>query len=341
MAGKDLPSNRNSCVIAIFVLIAMASVIALFFIFKKVLVTEKALVSLTFLPLIFGIIFELKRLRVCWQDIIVQIVLALGFSLIVAFIPWKKETLYTFEGHIGNFTFVFVALFLIISIIYFIENKKKEKLTAPLSEGILFVQSLSILYLIFDVLDFKNLHFLEIILFIIGVLFSSISIFHAFSQRKHHSSSKFILSLWSSIIMLLFGLIYIKSVFQYEISEQYSFGNNTISFIQYFLFGTSAIYMLRNLYFIFGFLPLKGETSAEYEKRKTDLKNIHIDRFSEQQLPIFTALFCLLFVGGIYFLNFKFQWIASFTMIWLVFTFFPLVILGWENLILKQKDITD
>ena len=338
MAGENLRSNRNSCVITIFVVVALASMVALFFIFKKVLGTEKELISLTFLPLLLGIFFELKRLRISYQDIIIQIVFALFISLIIAFLPDRRDNPYNIENHIGIFPFVFVAIFLIVSIIYFIENKKRKHLTSKLTEGIIFVQSLSILYLILDLLNFKNPAFLEILLLVVGIGFSSISIFHAFSKMKHGSNSKMVLSLWSSMIMLFFGFFYIKSVFQYEISVQYSFGNNTISFIQYFLFGTSAIYMLRNLYFIFGFLPSKGEYSADYEKRKNELTKIHIDRFSDQQLPILTSLFCLILVGGIYFLNYKYDWIPCFTMIWLVFTFFPFLIYMWENFILKKKE---
>ena len=165
-----------------------------------------------------------------------------------------------------------------------------------------------------------------------------ISTFNAFLPFKHNDSSKFLLSFWSSVIMLIFGVYYGIRVFEFTISPEYSMSKNTLSFVHYFLFGTSAIYILRNLYFIFGFLPSKGESSTDYKARKLELKKIHINRFSDQQLPILSSLLCLILVGGIYFLNYKYDWIPSFTMIWLVFTFFPFIIYLWEDFILKKKE---
>lgn len=339
MSKENALSKGGSCFLTIFILIALGSLIALFFIFKRVLGTDRELLSLTLLPLVLGIIFELRRLQVSWSNIILKIVLSLASSLILAFIPGKKEHEYNVENHIAYFPFVFIVVFLVISITFFVMNKQDKKLTSKLTEGALFIQSLSVLYLIIDLLDFKTLNFLEILLLLVGVLFSSISTFHAFFSVKHTDSSKFLLSFLSSIIMFVFGIYYGIRVFQFEISTDYSLSNNSISFIQYFLFGTSAIYILRNAYFIFGFIPAKGESSKEYRQRKTELKKNHIERFSSQQLPILSSLFCLILVGGLYFLNFKFNWIPSYTMIWLVFTFFPFLIYLWETHVIRNEKI--
>lgn len=340
MSKSSTSENSRSCVIAIFTLVAIASLIALFFILKKSMSAEKELISMAMIPIIMGIIFELRRLQVSWSNIIVKLIISLGASLILSFIPGKKERVYNVEGHISYFPFVFIATFLIVSIIFFTENKEKDKLTAPLNEGILFVQSLSILYLLVDFINFGKLNFFAISFFLMGLAFAGISTFYAFTQFKQTSKSKFLLSFWSSIIMLIFGVYYGIRVFESNISTELSSTQNFLSFIQYFLFGTSAIYIVRNFYFIFGFLPLKNESKTDYKKRKDELNKIHIDRFSENQLHILSSIFCLVFVGSAYFLNFKFKWIPSYTMIWLVFTIFPFVIYFWERFTIKNQKPT-
>lgn len=134
------------------------------------------------------------------------------------------------------------------------------------------IQSVSIIYLICDLIDFNNLNVLKIIMITFGLVFCLFSFFHAFSYFEHSKFSKFILSLWSSIIMLVFGVLFVIRIFKFNISHEYSISTNSISIIQYFLLGTSGIYILRNTYFIFGFLPSKGESSSDYRKRRIELK---------------------------------------------------------------------
>ncbi|WP_423976483.1 DUF1385 domain-containing protein [Kaistella sp.] len=123
---KEKEIEPNPWFTTMIIFLSIISSIALFFIFKKIMNSEKELISITLLPLILGIVFDLKRLEVSWKNILTKIILAIGASLIFAFIPGKNEHHYDLDFHIRYFLFVFI--FLLFSIISFIKEKNRINL---------------------------------------------------------------------------------------------------------------------------------------------------------------------------------------------------------------------
>ena len=99
--------------------------------------------------------------------------------------------------------------------------------------------------------------------------------------------------------------------------------------------GTSSIYMLRNAYLIFGYLPSKGENSSDYRKRRKEISQIHFSRFSNTQANIWSSVFCVVFIGTIFIVNSYINIFSPYTLIWLVFTFFPYLMYYWEEYVIK------
>jgi len=93
--------------------------------------------------------------------------------------------------------------------------------------------------------------------------------------------------------------------------------------LQYFLLGVSAVYIMQNYMLLVVFLPNKN---GNYRHDLSEAKKDHIDRYSDQQVYIGQSIFCILFVGTVYWLNYKYQVLPRHTMIWLVFLTFPLIL---------------
>lgn len=104
--------------------------------------------------------------------------------------------------------------------------------------------------------------------------------------------------------------------------------------LQYFLLGVSAVYIMQNYLLLAAFLPSKnGNYRVDLRE---NIKN-HIDRFSDKQIYIGHSLFCILYAGTVYWLNYKYQVLPRHTMIWLVFVTFPLI-LQFTNLVHVRKN---
>lgn len=297
--------------------------------------SERTLISIMIIPLILGIIFENKRLSSDWKAIALKI---LGASLLsmLAFIPGKRERIYSFENHIEVWPYVFIAVFVIISMVY-----HEKKITRRLTEGITLLQSISIIYWIVDIgfLNFKNVF--AYILMGIGLVFSAISFIHAFSYIKLTRNARLFLSIWSSVIMIIFAVDHIYRVFTFDYFVDNKMLNEGLNVLQYFLLGVSLIYIFQNVNMLLVYLP---ERSSWYGKEQMQdirrMNKVHIGRYSSNQIKIIDAFMALLFASGIYYWNFRYQIMPRHTLIWLLFWIFPFVIWCKEAINKKLKTTT-
>ncbi|WP_347374066.1 hypothetical protein [Aequorivita sp. Q41] len=283
--------------------------------------SEDSLLSLMMIPLILGIIYENRRLSADWKSIFYKIIIALGLSLI-AFFPGKNERNYSLENHIEMWPYFFIFFFVIASVIY------HEKKTIPkLTEGITLLQSISLIYWIIDIgfLNFKNLF--AYIAIAIGLVFCILSFLHAFTYLKLSENTRLTLSIWSSIIMIIFAIDHIYRVFNFSYFVDYKILNEGLNILQYFLLGVSLIYIFKNALMLLEYAPSKKRF---YNKvHMSDIKKMnktHIERYSPVQIKVFDSLVALIITAGVYYLNYKYQVMPRHTMIWLVFWLFPAVL---------------
>jgi hypothetical protein len=324
MEHKSIFDNNDSghkmlyAVVGVFVIPVVLKVLSL-------LIT---LNQWNFFPLILGLVFQGKRLYGTWRPLIENFVIALGGSFFIFIITHKAVHL---EEKIYLITYTFLLCFILAFLAKF---KKSRILIIPqLTEGITLLHSIAVIYWL---VDFSRDYLYSKIIYVFFVtifILSLFSIINAFTKIPLSITNRFLLSLWSSVVMILFALDYIISVFKNgEISDALSFQEGFFVFVQYFLLGISAIYIAQNSNMILGFLPDKSERLFQCSRRRKALKMDHIERYSEKQVNIWYSIFCAVFSTSLFWLNYEYQFISKQSVIWIVFVSFPIFIYCFEYL---------
>jgi hypothetical protein len=304
-----------------FYLIGFLFLVLLIYIIFRISISDRKLLSMSFIPLFLGIIYENKRLSTDWKIIALKAFGALIFSFF-AFLPGKREINYDIDNHIQMWPFTFLAIFVFISVV--VHNKK---IIPKLTEGITLIQSISIIYWLYDlnIFDFDNTFL--IVLLGIPVLISLYSLLHAFTYISINRNTRLFLSIWSSIIMIIFAADHIFRVFNSPEIEETTIINGILITIQYFILGVSSMYILQNFFMLVEYLPGKNRFyGKEHMKDIRTMNKTHIERYSDKQVMIFDSIFCLFFCLTIYFINSKYQLIPRHTAIWIVFLTFPIIL---------------
>nr|WP_294780706.1 hypothetical protein [uncultured Flavobacterium sp.] len=287
------------------------------------------LIPINMIALMAGVIFESKRITSRW--VIVTIIGLVSFFISYAFLNFIADSGYHYRRNfveIMNYSIqawptIFLVLYFIFSLVFY-----KYRIIPKLTEGITLLQSIAVIYWVIDYgfID-SNSIFMKTFL-VIGLLFSLFSIFHAFTKTHLSNTHKLILSIWSSIIMLLFALDNLHFIDEAAPTET---TDNIVKILylglQYFLLGISSIYIIQNFIMLYRFLPRPGKFfNSKYTNSVRRLKEDHIYRYSDEQVPVFHSLFCIVFISSIFFLNFYYQVVPKQIIIWIVFVTFPFII---------------
>lgn len=312
--------------------LGILSLILLLFISYRIYNSERTLIPISIFALIGGAIFQTKQLTKKWRIVLFTAFISFILSFF-AFLPGKREQVYNFENHIEFWPFLFLFIFLIMTIVF-----AKEKVIPKLTEGITLIQSMAIIYWVADygLLETKNLFLITIM--VIGLIFSLFSIFHAFTNRELTRTNRLTLSIWSTFIYIIFAIEHIYNVFQNEqIENSQDLTSGIYIALQYFLLGISGVYIVQSYFMLVGFLPKKNSFFNKlYYKELKELKSEHIKRYSIEQIDILHSLFCVVFTGGIFYLNYEYKIVSKNIAIWIVFISFPFILYIYEYL--KQKN---
>ena len=316
--SKNAQRNLNILLIIIGLLI----IVSIAFFVRKISLTEHRIFSISFIALLAGVLFESFRITDNWKTVIYIFIGASIFSLF-NFLPGKHESNYVFENHLETWPYFFLFFFAFGSAIW-----HSEKTTAKLTEGVTLIQSISIIYWLFDYGITNIDNWFTKFLLAIALLFSAFSIFNALTFFVLSRTTRLALSIWSSIIMLLFAIDNIYRVYQNEdIETSKYFSQGLYIGIQFFLLGVSSIYIIQNFIMLMGFLPGKGSFfNSKYFNEIRELKNDHIERYSDQQVYILHSIICILITGTIYWLNYNYHYLPRHTTIWIGFILFPILL---------------
>jgi hypothetical protein len=289
-------------------------------------ISGRRLIPLSVIAIIGGVIFEGRRISDKWSVVLLTALGSLILSFL-AFLPGRRENNYNFEDHIAVFPYWFIIIFAIISIVF-----HGEKVIPKLTEGITLLQSIAVVYWVVDygLLDTDSI-FLRLLM-VIGIIFSLYSIYHAFTYAILSRTSRLTLSIWSTIVMMLFASDNMYNVYQNEqIENTTDIAHRLYIGLQFFLLGVSSIYIVQNFLMLMGFLPGRGKFfNAQYFREVRELKSDHIKRYSTQQVNILHSSFCLLFTVTVFGLNYHYQILSRHVAIWLVFFTFPVVLIFYD-----------
>lgn len=298
-----------------FVCLSVFAIAFTLFIIYKITISERRFFSISLIALLSGVLIESYRVSKNWKIVFFKFIGAYVLSFI-AFIPGKREINYEIDSHIEYWFYTIVVAYIIISTIFL-----SDKITQKLSEGVTLILSLSLIYWVLDY-GFINIDFIIVKVFlVIGLLFAIYSVFHSLLYITLTRTSRLVLSVWSSIIILAFAVDNIFRVFTNKnIEDSEYFTEGIYIGIQYFLLGISAIYILQNYFFLTDLLPSKN---GNYKKDLILAKKAHIKRFSDSQVSKRNSFICILYCFCFYFFNSYYDLLPRHTMIWLVIFTFP------------------
>ncbi len=298
------------------------------------------LVSLQILALIAGVIFESKRISNKWTtSVFIGILSFIFIFLLGSFLcSIVNESECGFEFILNRslvfWPFIFFVFYVIYSRIF-----NERNITPKLTEGITLFLSIAMIYWVVDngFINFDNI--ISQTLMVIGISFSLFSFFHAFTKTHLSDRNKFILSIWSSIIMMFFAIDNLNSIYENRnTANSDDILQGIYVAIQYFLLGVSSIYMIQNFMMLIGFVPRwKRFFNSRYFEELRELKDEHIDRYSDQQVPLIHSLICIVFIGTVFFLNYYYQTVPKQFLIWISFVIFPFIISIFNYLIGKKN----
>lgn len=295
--------------------------------------TERRLIPLGAFALIAGAVYEAKYIIKEWQKIIMTSLVSFALSF-TAFLPGKRERHYNFENHIQMWPYIFLVIF-IIGVIGF----HKDKIIPRLTEGITLLQSIAIIYWVVDFGLLKTHNIFLIYLMLNGLIFSAFSIFHAFTKTELTRTNRLILSIWSTIIVLLFAAENVFKTISYNLENTDNLTTGVYGSLQYFLLGVSSFYIVQNFIMLVSFLPKKGTFfNKEYYKELEELKKDHIERYSFEQVSIRHSLFCIIFTTIIFYLNYYYKVLPKHIAIWAVFVTFQIISNFYEYLKIKPSE---
>jgi len=313
----------------IAIILGVLALLLTIYIGYRTSISDRKLFSVSLLALFAGLLFESFRVSNNWKNVIYIFVGAYFLSL-VNFFPGKYEKIYDFENHIETWPYFFIIYF---AIAFAIINK--DKVTAKLSEGITLLLSLSLIYWTIDYGFINYQNWFAITILTITFILSAFSILNALTNIQLSRSTRLILSIWSTIIMFAFAIDNIIKVFSnQDIESSIYLSQGLYIGLQYFFLGISAVYIMQNYILLATFLPNKN---GNYKNELKENVKVHIARYSDKQVSIGRSVFCILYAGSMFVLNYKYQVLPRNTMVWLVLLTFPLILLIAE-LINRRKN---
>lgn len=303
-----------------FVILLIAITIPFYFyLFYVAFQSEKNLIPLTMIALVFGLMYQSFKITKSIEKIIIYLMISAFLSLL-AFTQGDNESIYVFVDHLEFWVYCYLFIFLLIMSI-----QHDKQMTLPFGEGLSLLFCLAFLYWLFEnhLIDFSFI--LTQVLSVIAILVTTFSVLHALFKIQHNQISRFILSISTCIAIVVLSL---NNLFQLmdqgDLGLNKTWTENFILLIQYFLLGVSALFLFQNVMLLLQYLPNRY-TRSYFSDIKQNTQT-HIKRFSEDQISWVEAIFCLCISIFAYTLNYYFRIIPPNMCIWLVIFLCPLLI---------------
>lgn len=293
-------------IIGVFVFIAFIAFS--FFYFIK---TAEILIPFTIVSILVGVFWENRKISESW---IKTISLALGSFIMVlfGFIPRTSSYPFDFEFIMRYWPYGFIFFFLFLSALAY-----KNKIKLELNEGLIFIQSIAMIYWIIDKRLMMSSDIITILFVISSFALCFNTFLHAFIKIRLSTPHRIILSIWSSIIMVSISVDFFVTTFK---NQNIMTADNLIDGLyfctHYFLLGIASVHILINILMIFMILLSKNRKFL-YDFGEFYYDNI--EKISLFQSRFFHSLVLLIIIGLLFILNYLFSIIPRNFSIWLIF----------------------
>ncbi len=296
-------------------------------------VKQGTMLPLGLFALIGGLLYKSYQVNRDFWLSFTLVVVSLLFSLL-GLIPSAKEFEVSIIEGASKVPLYFIFIYSLFTVVF-----NYDKLLPRLHEGITFLQSLALLYLLIEVDLFTSRNMGVWLLLLLAVAFFIYASYHAFTQKKHSKNSRFILSIWSTIVYAFFAVLYLLDFIFVRITfSDHLTWNGVLILIQYFLLGVSLLYILHNFFMIISFFPGRGSFFNKiYFQEIREAKQQHISRYDTNQQSLDISVLSLLFAVVLFGFNYVFKLVQPELVIWMLFFSFPLILNTYLNL--KNKII--
>lgn len=288
--------------------------------FQRTTGTHHLIMPISMVVLIIGMFVEHRLIAEDWRSVLALAVGACILGFVFQFIGGGSFTL---ERTFQRWSYWFIGFFLLIAVLSY-----SEKLITRIDEGMTLLLTLALVYWAFDhdLFDSPRPWLLGIL--VIAGLFSTFAFLNAFLPFTLSGGNRLLLSMWNSAVMLFLSCDNIRCTLRLGDIEAMSEWSSVLPVtVSYFLLGVSSIYMAHELILLVGFLPWQGSFfNRAYFRRLRELNQVHIERYSEEQLPFMRALLCVSFAFAFFWMNMEQGWMRSNMAIWTVFLIFPWVL---------------
>lgn len=182
---------------------------------------------------------------------------------------------------------------------------------------------MALLYWIIDTQAYLNESVLVKLGVAVAVMLCFYTAVHAFTALELTVTARLILSIWSSIIMAVFAIEYLYTLFNAgEVVLSNGVSAAIEAGLQYFLAGVAAMYLLSNFIML---VLLPGKNAFLAHQLET-----HVVRYSSGQVHILYSVCCVAMAGAVFYYNYLYAFLPRNVVIWLVFCFFPFTITLFE-----------
>ncbi len=293
---------------------------------------NKTILSTGIFAVVAGAILESVRRN---QDV-KKMLPPLLFSYCLSFcalLPGKNELRYNFEMHALLWPIAFTIIYIIS-----ITTLERKTYTAKLTEGSTLLLSIAAAYWVIDKRLYIFASLPHAFALLAGILFLLFSGFHAFTNSALSTTSRLLLSIWSSFIMLLFSVDYIYRIYKAgQVTTSAGPTETLLISLQFFLLGISALYIVQNFMMLVNFLPDKHNFfNSEHFKRIAETKKAHIERYSDEQVKINHSLLCIFVVIPAFAINYYFDILPCHTSICFLVFAFPYIIVVYDKITASQ-----
>lgn len=263
-----------------------------------------------------GCSWELYRITGAIQRVVKYVGGALILSALITLGSEKNDRSLSLDEMLFFWPFVFAVTFFVIVLATF-----QREYTVRLRETDTMLHTIAAWYLLLEFLsDVPSIPFFALLL----LPFSIHSLWHAYSHRSLTTKDRLWLSVWSTMVMLVLGTVYLVGIFQRPLGEAFIHSSSAllVSYraLEWFLCGVAAAYIAQNFAMVFGYLPGKTRFfNAAYFREIKELSALHTERYESTQACKHRALLVSLTSITALALNSWFNLMNPFMAIWVLF----------------------
>lgn len=212
-----------------------------------------------------------------------------------------------------------VPFSLLLTYFVLVGFSKREYYATKFNQTFTLLLSLSLIYWAIDKGVNNDFSYLVITTLVIGVFITVVAFSYLIRKVKISNQTKFVLSLFSLAMLVLFAIDNIFLVFERKINI-FSLTHDLVAFgLHNVMVGASTIFIITIVA-----IPLNYMLNQWYHQLPSRLSNMLTltqnnltNRFKLQSSNIFSSILLVLAVGIIYYLNFLHEYLPIQTMIWL------------------------